>query len=99
MADEKQALVQAIIEQMTSSGRDLGAAGISNDEMLKVLNDPRAVDSIYEMVTLEAASPKPGDEAPDFTLSPLSDYNAGVPVRLADCRGKRPVALVFGSYT
>lgn len=55
-----------------------------------------------------------GDLAPDFELTPLRFYdfrldepditrkNAGrlyKPVRLGDFRGKRPVALVFGSYT
>lgn len=55
-----------------------------------------------------------GDVAPDFTLVPLRLYDFGLEpsptlqnteeagltgVRLSDFRGKRPVALVFGSYT
>jgi hypothetical protein len=41
-------------------------------------------------------SPKVGDLAPDFELAdPTGQHTA----RLSDFRGKRPVALVFGSYT
>jgi peroxiredoxin len=37
-----------------------------------------------------------GDDAPDFTLK---SPDGGQTVTLSDYRGKRPVALVFGSYT
>lgn len=58
--------------------------------------------------------PAVGEIAPDFSLTPLKSYeinieekeiteeNAGErlkPVRLSDFKGKRPVALIFGSYT
>ena len=39
---------------------------------------------------------KPGDAAPDFNLK---KRDATERVRLADFKGKKPVALVFGSYT
>ena len=41
-------------------------------------------------------APKVGDLAPDFELR---DANGENPVRLSDFRGKKPVALVFGSFT
>jgi len=41
-------------------------------------------------------APKTGDEAPDFELR---DANGENPVRLSDFRGKKPVALIFGSFT
>lgn len=41
-------------------------------------------------------APKVGELAPDFELQ---DPSGRVSVRLADFRGVRPVALVFGSYT
>jgi hypothetical protein len=37
-----------------------------------------------------------GDEAPGFALE---TYDRQSRVRLSDSRGKRPVVLVFGSYT
>ena len=43
-----------------------------------------------------SGSLKPGDEAPDFDLQTV-DKTARV--KLSDFRGKRPVVLVFGSYT
>ncbi len=43
-----------------------------------------------------AGSLRPGDAAPDFDLATL-DKTAQV--RLSEFRGKRPVVLVFGSYT
>ena len=45
---------------------------------------------------MDAKSPKVGDLAPDFELQ---DPDGNVRIRLSDFRGKRPVALVFGSYT
>jgi hypothetical protein len=39
---------------------------------------------------------KPGDLAVDFTLEPRG---GGAPVTLSSFRGKKAVALVFGSYT
>ena len=41
-------------------------------------------------------APKVGDVAPEFELH---DANGENPVRLSDFRGRKPVALIFGSYT
>jgi peroxiredoxin len=43
-----------------------------------------------------ANAPKAGDEAPDFTLN---DSSGHLEVTLSQFRDKRPVALVFGSFT
>jgi Ca2+-binding EF-hand superfamily protein len=40
--------------------------------------------------------PRDREKAPDFTAAPLA---GGAPVTLASLVGKRPVALVFGSFT
>ncbi len=45
---------------------------------------------------LNKLAPKAGDLAPDFTLS---DVAGTASITLSDFRGKKPVALVFGSYT
>jgi hypothetical protein len=44
----------------------------------------------------DVLAPKEGEFAPDFVLS---DIDGGNPVRLSDFRDKKPVALIFGSYT
>ena len=44
----------------------------------------------------KATGAKEGTVAPDFTLKPPG---GGKAVTLSSFRGKRPVALIFGSYT
>ena len=44
----------------------------------------------------DALAPKIGDLAPDFELR---DMNGENPLRLSDFYGKKPVALIFGSFT
>lgn len=46
--------------------------------------------------SLDKRAPKVGDHAPDFTLSDISGTES---ITLSDFRGKKPVALIFGSYT
>ena len=45
---------------------------------------------------LDAKAPRAGDVAPDFTLS---DIDGKETVTLSDFHGKKPVVLVFGSFT
>ena len=54
-------------------------------------NEARAWQKQYDPL-----APKIGDVAPDFELRDSSGEN---PVRLSDFKGKKPVALVFGSFT
>jgi peroxiredoxin len=41
-------------------------------------------------------APRVGDPAPDFTLYDTDGKN---PITLSDYQGKKPVALIFGSFT
>ena len=50
-----------------------------------------------EMLEREARAPDVGDTAADFELPVLGDLERTV--RLSSFRDKRPVALIFGSYT
>jgi len=45
---------------------------------------------------LDAKAPRAGEIAPDFTLNDIEGKES---VTLSDFRGKKPVALVFGSFT
>ncbi len=58
---------------------------------IKHRNQARAWQRQYDPV-----APKVGDVAPDFELR---DSNGENPVRLADFKGKKPVGLIFGSFT
>ncbi len=53
-------------------------------------------EEVAWQAALDPKSPKVGDLAPEFELQ---DPDGNVRIRLSDFRGKRPVALVFGSYT
>jgi peroxiredoxin len=46
--------------------------------------------------SLEGNVPKVGEMAPDFTLRDVTGQES---VTLSQFRGKKPVALVFGSFT
>lgn len=66
--------------------RDPGSQGTveSREKALKMMRER------------EAAAPKAGQPAPDFELA---DPEGKAKVRLSDFKGKRPVVLLFGSYT
>jgi len=53
--------------------------------------------SLEIYATVSNNGPKPGDEAPDFELPLLGD--SARKVRLSSFRAKKPVALIFGSFT
>jgi peroxiredoxin len=44
----------------------------------------------------DRSAPRAGDLAPDFTLSDINGENS---LTLSDFRGKKPVVLIFGSFT
>jgi len=66
---------------------------ITQEEMMGLMSKRR-----QEMLrqSQETGGPNLGQEAPDFTLRTLDGEGT---VKLSDFRGKKPVVLVFGSYT
>jgi len=60
------------------------------------LGDAERMSMMQFIAARETKAPAVGDEAPDFEL-PLRGTSERV--RLSRYRGKRPVALIFGSYT
>ena len=58
---------------------------------------PAEVRAAVEAILVrDETGPRVGEEAPDFHLKRLGSEER---VRLSDFRGRRPVALAFGSYT
>ena len=53
-------------------------------------------DVMRKQLALNKLAPKADELAPDFTLRDISGTES---VTLSDFRGKKPVALVFGSFT
>lgn len=62
---------------------------VTRKEMMEFLSKRRQLEQ-------EADGPDVGQEAPDFTLGTLDGKGT---ITLSDFRGKKPVVLVFGSYT
>ncbi|MEE8507805.1 MAG: hypothetical protein V3T07_01960 [Myxococcota bacterium] len=90
--------MRARLEQDEADGK---LAGLSVEELAEAVSHPKAAEAIAELMEAEAASVQEGDPAPDFTLPrlPESGEELGPELTLSDHFGKRPVALVFGSYT
>ena len=57
---------------------------------------PQLQAAIDAVIARDDMGPAVGQKPPDFNLKLLGSDER---VRLSDYRGKRPVALVFGSYT
>jgi hypothetical protein len=89
-----------MIAGMLASLDDTKLEGIKLDDIKAAMSHPLAVEAIAKMLPLEASSAQVGDPAPDFTLPYLPGSGTdGATVTLSDHFGKRPVALIFGSYT
>ena len=95
---------EAMKQQIRDSlGRELpeDLQGLNQDDLADAMSHPKAPEVIKEMMFREAASAQPGEPAPDFTLPwlPGSGEGRGGHLTLSAHFGKRPVALIFGSYT
>jgi hypothetical protein len=86
-----------MIEGMLESVADENMAGLSIDALQKAMSHPKAAEAVRELMPIEAASVQPGEPAPDFDLPYLAPREGRV--TLSSHFGKRPVALIFGSYT
>ena len=91
------AMIEGVRAQLEEQGADL--QGLSLDDLRDAMSHPQAADEVMRVMALEATSVKQGDPAPEFDLPRLGGANAGERVRLSSHLGKRPVALIFGSYT
>jgi hypothetical protein len=90
-------MIEGIRAQLEAQGVDL--QGLSLDDLRDALSHPKAAEQIMQSMAIEGASVQVGDPAPDFRLPRLGGPNAGEEVTLSEHFGKRPVALIFGSYT
>jgi hypothetical protein len=86
-----------MIEGMLESVADEDMSGLSHDALQKAMSHPLAAETVRELMPIEAASVQPGEPAPDFDLPYMPPR--GGRVTLSSHFGKRPVALIFGSYT
>lgn len=63
---------------------------------LPVFAQPPQAKAVMKQMGHGEGSLTPGDAAPDFELRKVKSRDT---VRLSSFRGRKPVALIFGSYT
>ncbi len=73
--------------------------GLSVDGLRAAMSHPKAAATAKEIMAREESSIQVGDAAPDFVLPRLHVGDDDAPVTLSSHFGRRPVALIFGSYT
>ncbi len=79
--------------------RGVEMKGLSLEDLADAMAHPEAARAVAETLGREATSVQVGDPAPDFDLPRLTGPDLGQRVRVSEHFGKRPVALIFGSYT
>jgi hypothetical protein len=89
--------MRARLERDEADGK---LAGLSVGDLADAMSHPKAGEVVAECMEADAHSVAQGEPAPDFTLPWLSDSGeGGDTLSLSSHFGKRPVALIFGSYT
>ena len=95
-----QAMFTGMRAQLEQDEADGKLAGLTVDDLQDAMSHPLAAEVVGECLSAEPGSVQQGQPAPDFTLPWLPGSGPeGETFTLSSLRGKRPVALVFGSYT
>ncbi len=90
-------MIEGVRAQLEAQGQL--PQGLTLEDLRDAVSHPKAAEQIGELMALEAESVQAGDPARDFSLPRLGGVHAGERVTLSSYFGKRPVALIFGSYT
>ena len=95
------AMMEGMRETLERDQAEGKMKGLSVEDLSDAVAHPKAGEVISELMALDAAGVKQSEPAPDFCLPwlPGSENARGGSMRLSDYFGKRPVALIFGSYT
>ena len=95
------AMLEGMRERLQQDEAAGQLAGLTVDDLMDAASHPKAPEVIAEAVALEAGSVQEGAPAPDFSLPWLPAGRETPPGRmtLSEHFGKKPVALIFGSYT
>jgi hypothetical protein len=94
--------IDAMMEQLVTSGQAEQMAGLDLERLRAAMNAPGASETVAAIQALGANSQAgTGQRAPDFELPylPGQGKGEGERIRLSRRFADRPVALVFGSYT
>jgi hypothetical protein len=96
-----EALMEGMRKRLQQDEAEGRLAGLTVEDLMDAVSHPAAPPAIAEALALEATSVQEGEPAPDFSL-PWLPRGGEAPtgrMTLSEHFGKRPVALIFGSYT
>ncbi len=97
--------IEAVKERLKASLEDNrdeeGLVRMDVDDLMDAMSHPKAAGVVESLLALELNIVQQGELAPDFTLPWLSGQSpdGSASLTLSSHFGKRPVALIFGSYT
>ena len=96
-----QQMLESMRERLERDQADGKLAGLTIDDLADAISHPKAGAVVAECMEADTHSVAQGDLAPDFTLPwlPGSGDQRSNTLSLSSHFGKRPVALIFGSYT
>ena len=93
--------VDAMKAELKSTLSEDEMEGLSVSDLMDAMSHPKAKEVVARLMALEPNTVQQGEDAPDFTLPWLSGEgpDGSASVTLSSHFGKRPVGLIFGSYT
>ncbi len=96
--DAMKTMIAGMLKSLEEGGIEMEALEL--DDLKDAMSHPKAPEILRKWMPHEATAVKQGEPAPDFTLRFLSGHGEeGESMTLSSHFGKRPVGLIFGSYT
>ena len=102
--DATKTMIARMLKSLEEGGVEMD--GLELDDLKDAMSHPKAPEILAKWMPHEATSVKQGESAPDFTLPYLPGHGflpghgvEGRSMTLSSHVGKRPVGLIFGSYT
>ena len=100
MTPEQSGEYRRLMRKITDEAKALGGPQIATRKRLfdavPENIDPDVALALGGVAQRDQSGPNEGEMPPDFELKRLGSAET---VRISDFRGKRPVAMIFGSYT
>lgn len=104
LGDQDRMVFRRVVDAMKDAKADRsngqsGAGRLTTRRVVENWHEPLTGDinlALEAVLARDEMGPNVGEIAPDFDLKRLGSDDR---VRLSDFRGRRPVALAFGSYT
>jgi len=99
MGQEERNDFRRILQKFRSELKASSGQRVTARQILEALGDevsPGLRAPLEAVMARDETGPRVGEEAPDFFLKRMGSEER---VRLSSFKGKRPVAIAFGSYT